>query len=278
MMIVALMSAACGGAQQENEVADNASADSITAVNNRVTLWFDKTSKVTVLGLQDKATEQSVELFKGSYDDSLLTTLLPAEGARSSINVFIAKFPKGPIVLFDAGLGGEEGFISLGQVVPEEVNAICLTHLHPDHINGLLQGEEAVFPNATIYLSETENASVSQWDANSPLLATWKKIQKAYDGKIDTFADNAALFEGKVKSMPAPGHTPGHTVFQVGTCLIAGDIVHSQDLQIEHPEFCARYDQDPATAVASRKQILEYVRSNQLTLCGAHCYEHFVKL
>lgn len=276
LVFMVMMTVACGSHHQESTVADSTQTDSITVVNERVTVMHDPTSNATIIGLQDKATEQRVDLFKGSYDDSLLAALIPGEGARSAINVFLVKFPDGPTVLFDAGIGGEEGFMSLHQMKPEEVDAVCLTHLHPDHIGGLLAGDEALFPNATLYLSQTENASVSQWDQYSPLLATWNKIQKAYAGRIETFADNAALFDGKVQSIPAPGHTPGHTLFRIGQCLIAGDIVHSQDLQLEHPEFCARYDQDPTTAVATRKEILAYVQNNHLQLCGAHCYEMFV--
>ena len=108
--------------------------------------------------------------------------------------------------------------------------------------------------------------------------ALWRQIESAYQGRIVTFAASAQLFDGRVHTIPAPGHTPGHTVFQIGNFLIAGDIVHSQDLQLQYPDFCARYDQDPAQAVATRKEILAYGQDNHLRLCGAHCYEMFISL
>ena len=271
--VMALMAVACGGTQQENSV-----QDSLVNQSDDVTIYYDGNG-CTLIAIRDKATEQPAELFKGSYNDSLLSVLLPSGGARSAINVFEAKFAEGPTVLFDAGIGAEAGgrlMENLG--APEEIDAICLTHLHPDHIGWLLADGKAAFPSATIYLSETENASSSQWEATSPLLARWHQVKEAYAGKIVTFADNAALFDGRVQTLPAPGHTPGHTLVQIGNCLIAGDILHSQDLQLDNPDFCARYDQDPTIAVATRKQILEYVRNNHLQLCGAHCYVPFIKL
>ncbi|MBQ2514603.1 MAG: hypothetical protein IKO81_06615 [Bacteroidales bacterium] len=63
-----------------------------------------------------------------------------------------------------------------------------------------------------------------------------------------------------------------------GFCLIAGDLLHAQDLQLDHPQFCARYDRDPKQAVTTRTRILKSVLENGQYLAGAHCYEHFINL
>jgi len=273
-----LMTVACGSHHQESTVADSTQTDSITVVNERVTVMHDPTSNATIIGLQDKATEQRVDLFKGSYDDSLLAALIPGEGARSAINVFLVKFPDGPTVLFDAGMGGEEGFMSLHQMKPEEVDAVCLTHLHGDHIGGLLIDGQATFPNATLYVSSTENAACTPDGAMARMADLWAQVQQAYSGRVVTFADSAQLFDGLVQTMPAPGHTPGHSLFLVGNCLLAGDIIHAQDLQLQHPDFCARYDQDPRTAVVTRNHILALAGQKGYIFCDAHCYNPFIQL
>ena len=60
-----------------------------------------------------------------------------------------------------------------------------------------------------------------------------------------------------------PGHTPGHTVFDLKTgpegerVTFVGDIVHAAELQLRDPGYCARFDMDPRTAVESRKKLLE---------------------
>ena len=102
-------------------------------------------------------------------------------------------------------------------------------------------------------------------------------VMAAYKGRIQTFHDGEKLFDGLVVAELAPGHTPGHTVYTVdGVCLIAGDLLHAQDLQLDYPQFCARYDRDPKQAVATRTRIFKSLRDNGQYLAGAHCYEHFI--
>ena len=60
--------------------------------------------------------------------------------------------------------------------------------------------------------------------------------------------------------------------------LGAGDLLHAQDLQLDHPHFCARYDSDLAQATATRIRILNGLYESGLYLAGAHCYDHFIKL
>lgn len=265
---MALM-AACGGNQNKTpEATDTTTAEGISVCSEAD--W------VTVYGITDREGEQSVDLFRGQ-DDALLESLL-AEGQtgfRSAFNVFVAVGEE-HTVLFDAGIGTQGGgtmvekLRSLG-IEPEALKDICLTHLHFDHIGGLLTDGQAVFPNATLHLSQREYDAYAGDER-------WQQVLAAYDGRIETFGDSAMLFDGLVQTIPAYGHTPGHTVYTVGTCLIAGDLLHAQDLQLQHPDFCARYDADPAQAVAMRRHYYGYARENGLYLCGAHCYDTFIDL
>ena len=240
-------------------------------------------NKPLIFGWVDVANEMSADLFRGSYNDSLLTALMPTGASRSAINVFMA-VDSTHKVLFDAGLGADKGGHLLENmkkagVDPSEITDICLTHLHGDHIGGLLLNGRAVFPNATLYLSQEE---YNAWKDGGPMAANnalWKQVMAAYQGRIVTFRDGEQLFGGMVVAKLAPGHTPGHTVYEVGgICLIAGDLLHAQDLQLEHPQFCARYDSDPAQATTTRIRIFDELRSNGLYLAGVHCYKHFINL
>ena len=83
-------------------------------------------------------------------------------------------------------------------------------------------------------------------------------------------SDNADDLPYGVKPIAAPGHTPGHTLYQVGRLLVVGDLVHGAALQLVHPEICALYVMDPNQAAATRVSILDYARQGKFVLAGMH--------
>ncbi len=235
-----------------------------------------------IFGWVDVENEMSADLFRGSYNDSLLAALMPTSASRSAINAYMA-IDSVHKVLFDAGLGADKGGKLLENmkksgVDPSEITAVCLTHLHGDHIGGLLLDGRAAFPNATLYLSQEEYDAWKDGGTMAANNALWKQVMAAYQGRIVTFRDGERLIDGMVVAKLAPGHTPGHTVYEVGGCLIVGDLLHAQDLQLEHPQFCTRYDSDPAQATATRSRIFNELRNNGQYMAGAHCYKHFINL
>lgn len=202
--------------------------------------------------------------------DSLWEALGLQDGIPSSVSCFLLQ-TEGKNILLDAGLGApfSQLFPKLEElgVMPEELQLIYLTHLHPDHIGGLLKDGEVAFPKAEVYVNCVEAEAWMAMDGDRSNLA--KSVLEAYKEHLHLFEVGDTL-EGGVKTIAAYGHTPGHTVFQKDNILVIADLIHGAALQLEHPEYCPTYDMDADAARESRLRILRYARENNLTMYGMH--------
>ena len=267
--LFALLSAACGNRQTESATHEPSIIDSIFHIPyNLDTVGH---TDLFLYGIQDSPQTMSADLFRG-LDDALLDSLLPDGQAEASFNVFL--LPLGDrVVLFDAGIGAAKGgrlmvaLDSLGYT-PDQITDICITHLHFDHVGGLFNSDgTAAFPTATLHIPQVEYAAWASGEMGNSDITS--QIGRTYEGRIEFFKPGDTLV-GSIATIAAPGHTPGHTIYGFNNILIAGDIMHAVALQLEHPEFCARFDADPKQAVITRKAILDRVRTEHLTLCGMH--------
>lgn len=201
----------------------------------------------------------------GEVPDDLVASLGIADGIPLSVSVMLLE-KDGQQLLFDAGNGNADSQLlpelqELG-FMPADIDAIFITHLHGDHIGGLMKDGQPVFPQAKLYIPTVE---LEAWTQDAKVQA----LVAAYGERLVKFALGDALPCG-VQAMAAYGHTPGHTLYLAGDKLIAGDIMHGVALQLEHPEFCARFDMDKEAAIASRKTVIEQVKKQGLTMYGMH--------
>lgn len=258
---LALMTLALIGCHNNQEVAENDMCDS--TINQ-----FCPEGYTHLYAFQDAAQQMPTELFLGT-DDELLAKLLPNGYADASVNTFLLCCEERNI-LFDAGLGPRangklmHNLDSIG-MAPSAITDICITHLHFDHIGGLVDTNfQAAFPQATLHIAQAEYDAWTSGPLSSDQ-GMLPMVLKAYDGRIQLFGSQDTVLPGVV-AIPAPGHTPGHTLYDLGTIIIAGDILHAVALQVEHPEFSARFDFDHAMASQCRKSILD----KRLPMAGMH--------
>ena len=201
----------------------------------------------------------------GEVPEDLVSSLQIADGIPSSVSVMLLE-KDGQQLLFDAGNGNADSQMlprlqELGYA-PTDIDAIFITHLHGDHIGGLLKDGQPVFTQAKLYIPSVE---LEAWMQDAKVQA----LVAAYVDRLVKFAPDEALPCG-VQAIAAYGHTPGHTLYLSGDKLIAGDIMHGLALQLEHPEFCARYDMDKEGAIASRKSVINRAKQEGWTLFGMH--------
>lgn len=214
---------------------------------------------------------QPASLYYGTdnADKEKVDALAPDGKVPTAMNCFTVKTPEG-YIMFDTGLPAHNGgmtierMASLG-ITPGDIKAIYLTHSHFDHIGGLLdKDDKAVFSNATVYVPAKEDEYMAQTMADKAVA-----IKSAYAGRYVTF-DPGEILPGNILPIAAPGHTPGHTAYQLGQLLFVGDLMHGQSIQLRDMNICARYDSDRSKSIASRRTILSYATSNSLTTLGAH--------
>lgn len=152
-------------------------------------------------------------------------------------------------------------------VLPEDINYIYISHIHRDHVGGLLNGDEVVFPNSTVYLGEKEYNGRFKFREVDRLRI--EKIVDLYGSRLKFFK-HGDILPCNVKTHDCSGHTPGLTIFEIGKVLICADMMHALALQKDHPEYCSIYDMDKEAAIEKRKYFINYAKQNGLYVYGSH--------
>jgi len=242
---------------------------------------------VAVEGLSDGLLKTSVDLVLGMDRAQAAQLVGSADGSVFiPVNNFLIR-RGGKVIMIDAGAGNTmqptlgklpENLRAAG-VPRESVTHIVMTHLHPDHANGLVDDAGAPhYPNAEIVVHETEAEFWMRPDAaNDPDRVKGNRARtkinlKPYLERIRRVRDGEE-FLGFTPVL-APGHTPGHTcwVLAAGSSgfMAFGDVVHLSAIQITHPDAALTYDLDKDQAIVSRKRILDMAASEHLAIAGAH--------
>lgn len=213
-----------------------------------------------------------------------------SEGVQTAVNAYIVKM-NNELVLIDSGaakcfgptMGNIVDNIKAAGYAPDQVKKVLLTHMHPDHICGLVTADgKAAFPNATVIASQSEkdfwlNPKVAEAapEGSKPFFKMAQDSIEPYlaKGAFRTFKSGDNVLPG-IDSLPTPGHTPGHTSFMLTSAnknmLIWGDIVHSHAVQFANPEVSIEFDTDNKLAVETRKQTFEEAAQGKWLVAGAH--------
>ena len=248
-----------------------------------ITALHDGTMEMEPAKLLTNTTPKKVEKALGA---AFQGPVIPA-----SVNVFLINTGD-KLILIDSGTGPSGIFgPNLGQLLknltasgysPEQVDEVFLTHIHPDHVGGLLTPAGETFPNAVIRLDQRE---LSYWadaeqakkapEGHRPFFPFAEAALKPYKdaGRLKPFDGNTELEPG-IRAVPAVGHTLGHTTYNIESdgqrMLVWGDVMHVGAVQFGQPQVTIVFDSDSPTAAKARAKVFAKAAADRVIVATAH--------
>lgn len=174
------------------------------------------------------------------------------------------------LVLFDTGLSSESITEVLAEAgyTPEMVDKVVITHMHGDHIGGLMTGSDATFPNASYITAAREFDAWSKRD-DERFLSNVAPLAE----KMTMIEDGASGFAGHT-AMAAYGHTPGHMIHMIeseGQALVLiADLANHYVWSLAYPDWEVLFDMDKEAAAATRRRVLDMLAAEKLPFVGYH--------
>jgi glyoxylase-like metal-dependent hydrolase (beta-lactamase superfamily II) len=246
-----------------------------------ITALSDGTVALPVNQLLNNTTPANVDkALAKSYQKSPLET---------SVNAYLINTGS-KLVLVDTGAAGLFG-PTLGNLLanlkaagyqPEQVDEIYITHMHPDHVGGLMAGDKPAFPNAIVradkhdadfWLSQA-NLDKAPVDAKGFFQGAMASLNPYVNaGRFKPFDSATELVPG-IKTQASPGHTAGHSTFVVESkgqkLVLWGDLMHVAAVQFERPEVTIQFDSDTKAAAVQRKKAYADAAKHGYLVGAAH--------
>jgi glyoxylase-like metal-dependent hydrolase (beta-lactamase superfamily II) len=219
--------------------------------------------------------------------DLMRANLLPEGTYQPGFTPTIVNTGK-DVVLFDTG-NGANGFVprpnggwlasQLGPAgfKPEDIDIVVISHGHPDHIAGVMEGDKPLFPNARYVIGQIE---YDYWAPEGKFSGELEKMAAVFRANSKPVADKFSFLKpGEdvvtgIRAVEAFGHTPGHLAFMVESegkaILFWGDCAHHQVASLARPNWHCVFDIDKDQGAATRRRIYDMAAADRLPVVGYH--------
>ncbi|HZP79169.1 MAG TPA: MBL fold metallo-hydrolase [Pseudolabrys sp.] len=160
---------------------------------------------------------------------------------------------------------------------PEDIDVVVITHGHPDHIGGLIDGGKPVYPNARYVFGAAE---FDFWKRGENVREARKFNRELFVKIAVPLAERARFVKpgdeiaSGIRAIDAAGHSPGLLAYHVESegkrLLIWADTCIHYVMSVQRPEWQVDVDDEKDRAVATRKRILDMAATDQLFVAGFH--------
>jgi len=242
----------------------------------------------SVVPLLDGAHNFPLGLFKGA-DEATMLAMAGAQPVPGSFNAFLIRHGQ-EYFLVDTGNGTlrpeRTGQLSLNlkkaKIAPEDISKIFITHLHGDHIGGLVADGKPAFPKARVYVARGEYdywmSEEAMRQAPESRRGTFSMVRDVmrlleHDKLLVLFTPGEEVSEN-IASVALFGHTPGHTGFMLASkghkLFFVGDLLHAGILQFPRPDITLEFDTDQKMAKETRLRIFKQVAAEKIPIAAVH--------
>jgi glyoxylase-like metal-dependent hydrolase (beta-lactamase superfamily II) len=187
---------------------------------------------------------------------------------------------------FPAGAGPTIGLLQANMAAagidPKAIDTVVLSHLHPDHINGVKNADGSLaFPNAEIkapaadwaFWMSDDNMAKAPNQMMKDYFANTRKVLSDIAGKVTRYDWGKEVAPG-ITAIDAHGHTPGHTAFAVasgnGRVLVQSDVTNIPEFFLRNPDWHVAFDIDPVQAAATRRKFYDMAAAEKALIAGFH--------
>ena len=224
----------------------------------------------------------------GQIDKALKRSFLKPP-VETSVNGYLVNTGS-KLVLIDTGAAGLFG-PTLGNLLanlkaagyqPEQVDEIYITHMHADHVGGLINDGKLAFPNAVVRADQHDAdfwlSAANLEKAPAEMKGFFQGAQASLNpyvaaGKFKPFNGDTELVPG-IKAVAAAGHTPGHSTYLVEsqgqTLALWGDLMHVAAVQFGNPSVTIQFDTDSKAAAVQRKKAYAEAAKRGYLVGSAH--------
>lgn len=206
---------------------------------------------------------------EGEFEALSAAHFIPADRAQNFFTPVVVN-TGAEVVLFDTGLAADAitGVLAQAGFTPDQIDVVVLTHMHGDHIGGLMTEAGPTFANARYVTGAVEH---NHWSAAG---------NEGFDKNVRPLADKTSFVDdggtaaAGITAKAAFGHSPGHMAWHLESdgkrLMLTADTANHYVWSLARPDWEVRFDADKPAAAAARKEVFGMIAADRIPFVGYH--------